>query len=92
MQVSFTGALEGGRAATTIGRIKAVGIWRSAHGTITQSDRDDVLRALAREAEEFGADALIDVRFEADEVAESEGVSLRRLVASGAAVRMAQAA
>jgi uncharacterized protein YbjQ (UPF0145 family) len=92
MQVSFTGALEGGRASTVIGRIKAVGPWRCAEGATDEADRRAVLRALAREAEDYGADALIDVRFEADEHAVSEGVSLRRLVATGSAVRMAQAA
>jgi uncharacterized protein YbjQ (UPF0145 family) len=92
MQVSFTGALEGGRATTLIGRIRAFGPWRCAEGETSETDRRTVLRTLAREAEEYGADALIEVRFEADEHAANDGVGLRRLVATGAAVRMAQAA
>jgi uncharacterized protein YbjQ (UPF0145 family) len=78
MQVSFTGALEGGRATKVIGRIKAVGKWRCAEEATSEAER--------------GADALIDVRFEADETADNEGVALRRLVATGSAVRVAQAA
>jgi uncharacterized protein YbjQ (UPF0145 family) len=92
MQVSFTGALEGGRAAKTIGRIKVVGRWRGVDEPAIESDRRALLRDLAREAEDYGADALIDVRFEAEETAEIDGVSLRRLVASGSAVRTTLAA
>jgi len=92
MQVSFTGALEGGRATKVIGRIKAVGKWRCAEEATSEAERGAVLRKLASEAEEYGADALIDVRFEADETADNEGVALRRLVATGSAVRVAQAA
>ena len=86
MQVSFTDALDGGRAVRTIGRIRAVGRWRAADEPATDGDRRALLTALAREAEEYGADALVEVRFEADEIAEADGVRLRRLVASGSAV------
>ena len=92
MQVSFTSALEGGRANFTIGRVKAVGLWRAADELAEEADRRAVVRALMREAEDCGADALIDVRFEADEAAEIDGVSLRRLVVTGSAVRAALAA
>ena len=52
------------------------------------------LRALVREAEEYGADALVDVNFETDEVAgaDIDGVPLTRVVATGSAVRFALAA
>ena len=92
MQVSFTAALEGGRAAKTIGRIKVVGRWRGVDEPATEADRRALLRDLTREAEDYGADALIGVRFEAEETAECDGVSLRRLVASGSAVQTALAA
>jgi uncharacterized protein YbjQ (UPF0145 family) len=92
MQVSFTSALEGGRANLTIGRVKATGPWRAAEEPAGEADRGTVIRALALEAEDQGADALVDVRFEADETAEIDGVSLRRLVATGSAVRAALAA
>jgi len=47
-----------------------------------------------REAEDYGADALIEVNFEVEEVpsADIDGVPLTRLVAAGAAVRFAVAA
>ena len=92
MQVSFTGSLQAGRAAKTIGRITVVGRWRGADEPATEADRGALLRDLAREAEDYGADALIGVRFEAEETAEIDGVSLRRLVASGSAVQITLAA
>jgi uncharacterized protein YbjQ (UPF0145 family) len=94
MQVSFNSALEDGRAHYSIGRVKAVGRWRAAHEAGAEADRQAVLRALVREAEEYGADALVDVNFEADEVAgaDIDGVPLSRVVATGAAVRFAVAA
>ena len=92
MQVSFTGSLQAGRAAKTIGRIKVVGRWRGVDEPANEADRRGLLRDLTREAEDYGADALVDVRFEAEETAESDGVSLRRLVASGSAVQTALAA
>jgi len=92
MQVSFTSALEGGRANHTIGRVKAVGLWRAADEPAGEADRRAIVRALMREAEDCGADALVDVRFEADEIAQIDGVSLRRLVVTGSAVRAALAA
>jgi uncharacterized protein YbjQ (UPF0145 family) len=92
MQVSFTGSLQAGRTAKTIGRIKVVGRWRGVDEPATEADRHALLRDLTREAEDYGADALIDVRFEAEETAESDGVSLRRLAASGSAVQTALAA
>jgi len=92
MQVSFTGALEGGRAVRAIGRVKAVGRWRGADEEASETDRRALMLFLVREAEEYGADALVEVRFEPEETAEIDGVSLRRLVASGAAVRASLAA
>ena len=47
-----------------------------------------------REAEEYGADAVVDVRFEVDgcKGCEIEGVPLQRVTATGLAVRFARAA
>ena len=50
------------------------------------------MMALVRAMKDQGGDALIDVRFEADETTEIDGVSLRRLVAAGSVVRAALAA
>ena len=71
MQVSFTSALEDGRAHHAIGRVRAVGRWRGGDEPGAEADRRAVLlRALVREAEDYGADALIEVNFEVEEVAE----------------------
>ena len=94
MQVSFNNALDDNRVHHTIGRVKAVGRWRGANEPNLDADRQSALRALVREAEEYGADALIDVRFEIDDCARADidGVCLRRIVAIGSAVRFALAA
>lgn len=89
MQVSFTSVLEGGRSHNAIGQVTAVGRWRGANDPALALDRDRVLRALQREADEYGADALVDVRFATEEVAgpDIDGVPLRRVVATGSAVQ-----
>ncbi len=94
MQVSFNSELQDGRAHYAIGRVKAVGRWRAANEPVDEADRQAVLSALVREAEDYGADALVDVHFEADGVvgADIEGVRLSRIVATGSAVRFALAA
>ena len=68
MQVSFSGGLDDGRPVTAIGRIRATTRWRAAGEPGAEADRQAAIEALMREAEEYGADAVIDVRFEVDEV------------------------
>ena len=86
MLVSFAKALEG-RKVSPLGRVRAAGSWRAA---VSESDRDAALKALVREAEDFGADAIVDVRFETDAVAaDIDGARLNRLSASALAVRFA---
>jgi len=94
MQVSFSDTLDDGRAHSTIGRVKAVGRWRAAHEPNLATERQAALSALMREAEDYGADALVNVRFEIDDVAgpDIDAVPLRRVVATGSAVRFALAA
>jgi len=89
MQVSFSDTLDDGRAHSTIGRVKAVGRWRAAHEPNLATERQAALSALMREAEDYGADALVNVRFEIDDI---DAVPLRRVVATGSAVRFALAA
>ena len=57
-------------------------------------EREIALRALVREAEDYGADALVDVNFTVEEVRgpDIDGVRLRRISAMGTAVRFALAA
>ena len=94
MQMSFTDALEEGRAKTVIGRVRATSRWRAADGMGSEAERKAAIEALMREAAEYGADAVVDVRFEMDDVKgyDINGVALRRVTATGLAVRFARAA
>jgi uncharacterized protein YbjQ (UPF0145 family) len=94
MQISQTQELEDGRQTFAIGRIKAVGAWRGANAARSEAERLVALKALIREAEDYGADAIVGVDFQIDGVVggDVEGVPLRRVVASGLAVRIALAA
>jgi uncharacterized protein YbjQ (UPF0145 family) len=94
MQVSFAGALDDGRRTIAIGRIRATARWRAANETGSEAERQAAIEALTREAEEYGADAILDVRFEVDGVrgCDIDGVALQRVTATGLAVRFARAA
>ena len=94
MQIHFSDSLESGRAHTALGRIQAVTHWRRADKPVAALDRDIALRALVREAEDFGADALLSVSFEVEEVksVDIDAVPLLRVKASGQAVRLRAAA
>jgi len=91
MQFSFTASLDTDRAAFPLGRVSAKGPWRPE---ATEHDREVAMRALVREAEEYGADGVVEVAFETEECrgVECEGVKLRRVVATGRAVKLALAA
>ena len=94
MKVSFGGDPDDRRAKTVIGRVKATSRWRVAEGMGSEAERKAAIEALMREAAEYGADAVVDVRFEFDDVKgmDMDGVVLRRVTATGLAVRFAQAA
>ncbi len=94
MQVSFSRALEGDRAQVSLGQVTAATAWRGADTAVGDYDREIALRALIREAEEYGADALVAVAFTVEELkgADIGGVPLRRLTATGEAVRFKLAA
>jgi uncharacterized protein YbjQ (UPF0145 family) len=94
MQVSFAAALDDGRRTVAIGRIRATAPWRAAIGPSLEADRQTAVETLRREAEEYGADAVIDVQFEIDGCKgyDVDGVQLQRVTATGLAVRIAQAA
>jgi uncharacterized protein YbjQ (UPF0145 family) len=93
MQVSFAAALDDGRRTIAIGRISAKGPWRAA-GASAEADRQAAIVALRREAEEYGADSVVDVQFEIEgcKGCEIDGLRLERVTASGLAVRFAEAA
>jgi uncharacterized protein YbjQ (UPF0145 family) len=94
MQVSFSSGLDDGRATTAIGRVKAASRWRAADRPGSEAERQAAIEALKREAAEYGADAIVDVRFEVDDVrgVDIGGVALRRVAVTGLAVRFARAA
>jgi uncharacterized protein YbjQ (UPF0145 family) len=94
MHISFSSGLEDGRETTAIGRVKAAARWRAADDPGSEAERQSAIEALKREAAEYGADAIVDVRFEADDVrgADIDGVALKRVTVTGLAVRIARAA
>jgi len=94
MRVSFAAALNDGRRTISIGRIRAKGPWRAAGGSGTEADRQAAIDALTREAEEYGADGVVEVQFEVEACkgCEIDGLRLERVTATGLAVRFAQAA
>jgi uncharacterized protein YbjQ (UPF0145 family) len=94
MQVSFAAALDDGRRTIAIGRIKATARWRAVDDPGSEVERQAAIEALTREAEEYGADAIVDVRFEVDDVkgCDIDGVILQRVTVTGLAVRFARAA
>jgi uncharacterized protein YbjQ (UPF0145 family) len=94
MRVSFAAAPEDGRRTVSIGRIRAKGPWRAAGAANAEADRQAAIDALTREAEEYGADSVVDVQFEVEACkgCEIDGLRLERVTASGLAVRFAEAA
>jgi uncharacterized protein YbjQ (UPF0145 family) len=94
MQVSYTNSLEGRRRHHSIGRVKASSAWRAVKAPAAEADRLAAVRALIREAEEYEADAIIGLDFEVDSVscADIGGAPLRRVAATGIAVKFDEAA
>jgi uncharacterized protein YbjQ (UPF0145 family) len=94
MQVSFASQLDDGRATTPIGRVKATTRWRAADKAGTAAERQAAIEALKREAAEYGADAIVDLRFEVNAVkgVDIDGVALQRVTVTGLAVSFARAA
>ena len=95
MQISTTNEVEGGRVLYPIGRVQAASSW---HGSAVADDAADqrkaALDALIEMAREFDADAIIGVDYAFDEVKHGEmlAVQLRRVCATGIAVKLASAA
>jgi hypothetical protein len=94
MQVSFAAAPQDGRRIISIGQIRAKGPWRAAGAAGAEADRQAAIDALTREAEEYGADGVVDVQFELEACkgCEIDGLRLERVTATGLAVRFAEAA
>ncbi len=91
MHLSFTASLDTDRAVFPLGRVSAHAPWRPEPSDM---DREIAMRALVREAEEYGADGVVEVSLATEECqgVACEGVKLRRIVATGRAVKLALAA
>jgi hypothetical protein len=86
---------EGGRVLYAIGRIEAASTWHPAHGSPLQENwREFVLRELIRNAEDIDADAIIRFDYQNDGVIriDETGMKLKRVVATGIAVKLSCAA
>lgn len=95
MLISSTDAIDGGRVLYPIGKIKAASAWHAANGDPLTGDwRALALRELIRRAEDIDADAIIGVDYETDGVVsiEGSGVALKRILATGIAVKLSCAA
>jgi hypothetical protein len=94
MRISSTGAIDVGRVLYIIGR-EATSAWYPENGAPLQDNwRELILRELIRKAEDIDADAIIRVDYQTgpaiciDEI----GVKLKRIVATGIAVKLSCAA
>jgi hypothetical protein len=95
VRISFTGTLEGGRVLYNIGKIKAASAWHPENSEPLQPNwRELILRELIRTAEDIGADAVIGVDYHNDGAVQIDetGVKLKRVVATGIAVKVSCAA
>lgn len=91
MRISSTDVIEGGRVLYTIGKIEAASAWHAPNGAPPERDwRELALRELIRRAEDIDADAIIGVDYETDGIVplEETGVQLRRVLATGLAVKL----
>jgi uncharacterized protein YbjQ (UPF0145 family) len=95
MRISNTEEIEGSRVLYPIGKIKAASAWHASNGDPQESNwHERVLRELMRFAEDIDADAIIGVDYEVDGVTRPDetGVELRRILATGIAVKLSRAA
>jgi len=95
MRISSTDVIEGGRVLYAIGKIKAATAWHAANGAPLQDNwRELVLSELIRRAEDIDADAIIGVDYQSGGILriDETGVKLKRVVATGIAVKVSCAA
>jgi hypothetical protein len=95
VRISFTDTLEGGRVLYKIGKIEAASAWHPENSEPLQHNwRDLILRELIRTAEDIGADAIVGVDYQNDGAVQIDetGVKLKRVVATGIAVKVSCAA
>ena len=95
VRISSTGAIEGSRIIYNIGKIEAASAWHPENAVPREQNwREMILRELVRKAEDVDADAIIAVDYRNDHAIRhgETGVKLKRVVASGMAVKLSCAA
>jgi uncharacterized protein YbjQ (UPF0145 family) len=94
MQVGHLDRLQGVRRYHSIGRIRAGSCWRGVNVAASEVDRLAAVQALIREAEDYDADAIVDLNFEVDCVncVDIGGIPLRRVAVTGVAIKFDEAA
>jgi uncharacterized protein YbjQ (UPF0145 family) len=95
MRVSQTDVIEGSRVVYAIGMVKAASAWHAANGAPLQDNwRELVLSELIRRAEDIDADAIVEFDYETEGITpiEETGIQLKRILATGVAVKLACAA
>ncbi len=95
VRISFTGTLEGCRILYNIGEIEAATAWHPENRAPLQQDwQQFILRDLVRKAEDVDADAIVGVGYRNDAAIriDETGVKLKRVVATGIAVKLSCAA
>ena len=91
MRISSTDVIEGGRVLYTIGKINAASVWHAANGVPPQANwRELIVSELVHKAEDIDADAIIGFDYETDSIipVEETGVQLKRILATGMAVKL----
>jgi hypothetical protein len=94
VRISFTGILEGGRVLCNIGKIEAASAWHPENSEpLLPNWRELILRELIRTAEDIDADAIIGVDYQNGGAVriDETGVKLKRVVATGIAVKVSRA-
>jgi hypothetical protein len=95
VRISSTKAIEGCRVLYAIGEIQAASTWHPENATpLQQNWREQILRELIRKAEDVDADGIIGVGYRNDAPVRNDetGVNLKRVVATGTAVKLSCAA
>ena len=91
MRVSSSSAIEGSKVLYAIGRIEAASSWHPEGGAPLQDNwREAILRDLMRKAEDVDADAIVSLAFETEPARRinETGVKMKRIIATGIAVKL----
>jgi len=95
VRISSTKVIEGNRVLYAIGEIQAASPWHPENATPLHHDwQERILRDLIRKAEDIDADAIIGLGYRTDAPVRNDetGVNLKRVVATGTAVKLSCAA